>query len=196
MAGHDYGHGIPVVSHTDRAKSLWSTDYACDLGVASGFAIRNCEQCLPTGALKIRATEIQRKIELAPRAREVFFQFQHVSPHGVIGQFELCDAGFHSQIAWIAPDRLLSGKTLVEFERGQAAITRGHEQRSDRGGIDRVKKQFHGQGHCRCAITIACRRKRSLIAPARKRQASWLRLTEWRLWPKVGGCKWWAVSTA
>ena len=113
------GDGIPMVGHANGSKSPGTTDGAGDIGVASGLPIRNREQGLPTGKLKIRSAKVERKSELPSLAREILLEFANIRTQCGFGLFETKFPTFGSQIARIWADRLLAGQAAIKFEGHQ-----------------------------------------------------------------------------
>jgi len=127
MARNDNSDRIPVVGHSDGAKTLWSPDGPGNVSIGARLAIGNIQQGVPTGKLKIRTAQIKIKVELAPLPGEILFQFPDVGLECRNGLFKLDLAVLIPQVPGIGPDRLLPGKPLVELQRDQAAAGRGQE---------------------------------------------------------------------
>lgn len=116
MAGDHDRYRIAMVGHSDRSKAPWPPDSTRDVGIAPGLSVRNCEEGLPAGQLKIGPAQIQWEIELAALAGKVLVQFAHIRLQSLLGFFELHVLSFPAHVARIGTDGLLSGDTMIEFE--------------------------------------------------------------------------------
>src|SRR5215471_9568847 len=118
---HD-GDGIPVIGHAYRAESLRPADCACNVGIGSGLAIRNRQQCAPAVDLKCCAAQIQRKCELTPRAGEIFLKLADVARHSLFGLLKSQVPGLRPHVPRIWTNSLLPRKPRVELKRHQPLV--------------------------------------------------------------------------
>ena len=119
MARYHDRYGIAVVCHAHSSESLWTANRARDISIGSGFAVRNCQQGVPTRQLKLSPAKIQREGELATAPGEILVKLARIAGHPQVVGLETHGLGFTPQIAGIGPDRLLPSYPYVEFERYQ-----------------------------------------------------------------------------
>lgn len=122
MAGDHDCQGIAIVGHSDSSKAPGPPDSSRDVGIAPRLPIRDSEESPPAGQLKVGPAQIQREIELAALAGKVLVQVAHIRFQRLLGFLELHVLSFPAQVARIGTDGLLSGETMIEFERDQATM--------------------------------------------------------------------------
>src|SRR5258708_33438501 len=74
MARHHNRDWVAAVRCANRTHRIRPAELLRDLAVASCFAKRNRQQCLPDTALKWRASHVQRNRKVLPLAFKIFFQ--------------------------------------------------------------------------------------------------------------------------
>lgn len=80
VAGHEDGHGVPVVGHAHRPAGLWIAEPCGDLPVGTGLAVGDFAKRRPVGALEGRALQRKRQIKRAPLPGEIFGQLPRGPP--------------------------------------------------------------------------------------------------------------------
>src|SRR5437588_823397 len=121
MAWDHDRHRIAVISHAHRSKPLRPADGTGDIGIGSGFTVRDGDQGVPTGKLKIGTAQIKLEIECAPAPGEILFEFANVGRHCGRRFSKLNRSSFGAEVPRVGTDSLLSRQTGVEFESYQTA---------------------------------------------------------------------------
>jgi hypothetical protein len=122
MTGDNNGHGVSVVRHAYRPKSLSPPNRAGNICVGSGLAIGDFEQCFPTGYLKFGPAQVHGEVELSSRSVEVFFEFTDVQTQRLFRLLESYSLSLGSDITGIGANALLAGQSPVKFQRNQATV--------------------------------------------------------------------------